>query len=120
MPLNDRDFQSIYEIVDKSFRNATGTLLMSKVTKRDVTNKLVWVPELGDQPVPLVGFDYEVKYYDTDNAGIINEKKAKVSPMVPEIGDLVFIALERGTQRLPRCIGKVYSQNYILSSLDDA
>lgn len=118
--LTDSDWASIYSWYEKASGKTQGQTLMSKVIKRDEANKLIWIAELGDQPIPLLAFDYEVKYYDTDAAGAIIEKKAKVQPMVPEVGDHVFVAMERGTRRLPRCLGKVQSQNYIRSSLDEA
>jgi hypothetical protein len=118
--LSDRDWESVYGVINRTIGKKNESTIMSKVIKRDEIHKLVWVAELADQPIPLLAFDYEVKYYDTDGGGVVREKVAKVEPATPEIGDLVFIVMERGTRRLPRCVGKVQSRNYITTSLDDA
>jgi len=118
--MDDRQWESIYDAIESAISKTKGTMLMTKVIKRNPTDKLIWVNELGDQPIPLLAFDYEVRYYDTDQAGVVTEKLAKVTPKVPDVGDLVFIAMEKGTKRLPRCVGKVQSKNFIVTSLDDA
>jgi hypothetical protein len=120
MPINDRDWASVYEVIERENRKRGETLLVSKVIKRNTTDKLVWITELGDQPIPIIAFDYEVKYYDTTSTGTVVEKMAKVTPVVPAVGDLILVAMERGANRLPRCLGKVYSKNYIVSTLDDS
>jgi hypothetical protein len=120
MGLTDRDFESIYQVLEKATAKFNSTCFLSPVIKRDTDNNLVWIKELGDQPIPLVAFDYKVKYYDTDSTGRVNEKIAKVAPVVPHIGDLVFVILERGVRRLPRCVGTIQSRNYIVTTLDDA
>jgi hypothetical protein len=117
--LTDRDFASIYEVLEKQ-PSINSLLLTTKVIRRDETKKLIWVNELGTQPVPLIGFDFNVKYYDTNASGAVIEKVAKISIEVPHIGDTVLIAMERGTKRLPRCLGKIQSRDYIASSSDDA
>jgi len=274
--LTSADFESIYAAIESRVDKKGESFLTSKVIKNDPVNSLVWVAELGDQPIPVFTFDLEMKYYDTadivgtiktisgvripeaymlaigtsllrtdypdlfneigtrygsvdathftlpdmrskfiygqtagdlsdvgttggeathlltpgetairdhvhyaemgsgataadlsDRAarhatsvdssvfpnlvkgvqgGAVNassahnnlppyvlmayiikvtgapltEKKAKISISIPEVGDTVLVALERGTKRLPRCLGKLQSENYIQTTLDEA
>lgn len=83
------------------------------VVKRDEVNRLVWIEDFANDPLPLVAFDYEVKYYDTDANGNLIARKAKVTPVVPKVGQTVVIAYESGLSRLPRCIGVLLGQNWI-------
>jgi len=50
----------------------------------------------------------------------ITEKTAKIAFATPNVGDTILVALERGTRRLPRCIGVLKSKNFISTSLDEA
>lgn len=87
--------------------------MTAKVIKRDVSNKLVWVKELGPQAIPLVGFDTHVKYYDTDETGQVNVKNSIATPVVPDVGEAVLIVLEMGAHSLPRCLGKIQGRGWI-------
>lgn len=118
--LKAEDFSSIHAAIEQKLNKRGETLLLSKVIENNVDDKLIWVAECGDQPIPILAFDYNIRYYDTDAVGVVKEKVAKVEVKVPEKGDLVLIAMERGTRRLPRCVGKIQSQNFIVTSLDEA
>jgi hypothetical protein len=98
----------------------TGTVI-----KRDVPNKCVYLREFGDQAVPVVGFNYTVKYYDeTPNgttavtAGNSQPYKTRVKTVtvdveIPKVGQTVLVAREMGTRRLPRCLGVLQGKNWI-------
>jgi hypothetical protein len=85
------------------------------VAKRDEVNKLIWLKGFSNDPIPVVAFDYEVKYYDTDKNGHVHVRKAKVTPVVPKVGQTVLVAYEMGVSRLPRCLGVVQGKNWITS-----
>jgi len=106
--------------------------VVGEVTRNDKVKKLVWIAEIGDQPIPLIGFDYQVKYYvkqPTTNAvagtafgalhittAIIPRKTREytneVEILVPKIGELVLVAKHLGSDRLPKCLGVVKGIDY--------
>ena len=123
MPLTSEDFNSIARHVELEVGRLMGRkrdwLFMAEVTKRDTENKLVWVKELGDQPIPLVGFDYEVTYYDesprgTSGGGSFHtyKKTAKAEVQVPLKGEMILIIFELAYGARPRCFGVVQSKNF--------
>lgn len=113
MPITEGEWVSIRTMIE-SLANKKGEYFTTgKVLKRDEGNKLVWTAEFGDQPIPLVAFDYCVNYYDTDNTGIVSKKTATIEVQVPKIGEIVIIAKELGVNRLPRCLGVLKGRNWI-------
>jgi hypothetical protein len=116
MPLKEDDFASIRTMITKAIGEIGQMLITGKVIKRDVPRKLVWIKEIGDQPIPCVAFRSTVRYYDEDKFGVIHAKETVAEIVVPRIGDIVLIALERGTRRLPRCLGVIQSLEYIEGS----
>lgn len=114
MPITEGEWASIYSAIGRIVGHGSKKDFMTaRVIKRDVANKLVWVKELGDQAIPLVGQDYSVKYYDTDNSGTVNVKTVTATPQVPDVGATVFIVLEMGSQSLPRCLGTIQGRKWI-------
>jgi hypothetical protein len=117
--ISEPEWNSIRTFVERICSDISGRreqyFATGKVSKRDVENKLIWVKGFSDDPIPVVGFEYEVKYYDTDADGNVNVKKARVSPVVPHIGQTVFVAYEMGVSRLPRCLGVVQGTNWVTS-----
>lgn len=91
----------------------TRYFITGKVIKRDAAKKLVWLAEFGPQAIPVVGFDYDVKYYDTDQRGDVTRKQAKVNVVTPAIGATVLVARELGVSRMPRCLGVFQGKGWI-------
>lgn len=95
---------------------------VDKVVKTDTANNLVWVSELGDTPIPLFAFDYDMTYYDESPRGTglsfggykVYTKKAKAKVRCPKIGDVILVAREMGLNRLPRCLGVCMSKNFTI------
>lgn len=116
--ISEAEWASIRELAIKlasQVANQTGNFVTGKVIKRDEKNKLVWLRELGDQPIPVVGFRYDVKYYDEGSSGAVNVKTTTAVPQTPQLGDYVFVALEMGAQSLPRCLGVILGTNWIIT-----
>jgi len=117
MPINPGEWDSITELIERLVKKVAGRrsdyFLLARVKKRDKDKNLIWVEELGDQPIPLIAFDYEVKYYLAVGS-TTQMKKAKVKVICPKIGQQVFIAREWGTDRMPRCLGVIMSKDFIL------
>lgn len=116
--LSSEDFKSIRALIESMLGKRGEYFITGKVIKRDAVKKLIWLAEFGDQPIPLVAVDYEVKYYDTDNLGKVAIKKAVVSPLVPKEGQTVLVARELGTRRLPRLIGVIQGTGWISTEED--
>lgn len=120
MPHREITWDAIYEAI----RSATQPteVIYSKVIKANEAQRLVWVKELGDQAIPIVGFTYTVKYYDDSGDGLntpaagnplpnkVKVKKVKkILPDMPEVGQTVVILRTFGSGRLPKCVGVILS-----------
>lgn len=138
MPIDRGEWRSIQILIEKYVNKRGEYFVTGKVIKRDEKKKLVWLKEFGDQPIPLVAFDYEVKYYDDSSVGqhvTVNidvpevpftgsvnanipsknkQKFAKVEVLVPRVGELVLVAKELGTSRIPRCLGVIKGRGWII------
>jgi hypothetical protein len=114
MPLTADDWGQIYKVLQSEIQRNKSGMIQSVVTKRDTDNKLIWVKELGDQPIPLIAFDHDVKYYivDASNNTVPRHGTGKVK--VPEIGEAVLILLHMGTRRLPKALGVIRSTNFVI------
>src|SRR5690348_15857553 len=118
MPISEPEWLSIANMVEKIVKRVIGTradyFTTGKVLKVDKPNKCIYMTEFGDQPIPIVGFDYEVKYYDTDNAGFVRTRNSVATVVMPKVGDTVLVARELGTRRLPRCLGVIQGKNWVI------
>jgi hypothetical protein len=115
MAITEPEWASIRALVQRMVgHGGKDNFFSARVVKNDVAKKLVWVQELGNQPIPLVGFDYSVKFYDTNASGTVLPQTAVASPKVPDVGDTVFIVKEMGAQSLPRCLGTIQGRGWIL------
>jgi hypothetical protein len=124
MPITDAEWVSISEHVIKIVQQVAGRagdhFFVDQVVKIDTSKNLVWVTELGDTAIPLFTFDYDVTYYDESPRGTglsfggykVYPKKAKVKIRCPKIGEIVLVAREMGTNRLPRCLGVLRSTGF--------
>lgn len=129
MPLSKDDWREIQSFVTQIVAQHGEAFIQSKVIKSDAVNKLVWIKELGDQPIPLLAFDYQVKYYynepfgNTTTVGTAANARQRsrktlaytkeVEVLVPRVGDIVLVALHYGSRRLPKCLGVIKSKNYV-------
>jgi len=128
--ISEPEWESIATLVNKLMRQKGEYFVTGKVIQRDEVKKLIWLKEFGDQAIPVVGFDYEVTYYDETPSGVntttvgtgadfkTRAKKAKVKVVVPKIGQSVLVAREFGTRRLPRCLGVIQGTGWISASED--
>lgn len=119
--------RTLIEIVAAEMSGNRNFFTTGKVIKRDETKKLVWIEDFGDQPIPIIGFDHEIEYYDETPKGTIAvvaggaspykvvKKKVKVKTLVPKIGDTVVVARELGSRRLPRCLGVIQGKGWIVA-----
>lgn len=113
MPITEGEWASISALIQRHVGfGGKNHYFTAEVIKTDPANKLIWVKELGSQAIPLVGLDYDVKYYDTDGTGAVTVRNARISPAVPSVGDPVFIVLELGSHSLPRCLGVIQGTNW--------
>jgi hypothetical protein len=115
--IDEREWAVIRRMVESVSGKISGRrqdfFITGTVVKSDLQNNLIWIKEFGDQPIPVVGFDYDVTYYDTDNTGVVRKKTARVKVHVPRRGETVLVARELGIQRLPRCLGVIQGQGWI-------
>jgi hypothetical protein len=121
VPLTEPEWQSIGNFVERIVRRVAGTkadyFVTGKVLKVDKPNKCIYMSEFGDQPIPVVGFDYEIDYYDTTATGVV-KKTAPVKLIMPSVGDSVLVARELGVPRMPRCLGVIQGTNWIIPGED--
>lgn len=103
----------IEDVVPQIVGTRRDYFVTGRVMKVDKTKKLVWLREFGSQAVPIIGFDYDVTYYDTDNNGITRRRVTKATVRMPRIGQTVLVAREMGISRLPRCLGILMGRGWI-------
>lgn len=123
MPLDHNDWREIQSLVSRLVAQQGEYFVQGKVVKNDPKRKLVWLKEFGDQPIPCVSFDYQVKYYVNTSSGFvggdqITPRKTRpytpdVEILVPKVGDIVLVARHLGSRRLPKCLGVIKSSNYV-------
>lgn len=129
MPITEGEWASIRSLVDVAVGETVGNrgsyFTTGKVIKRDEAKRLVWLEDFGDQAIPLVGFKYEIKYYDETPNGTVGvavgaaqpfrtrTKTIVVTPQVPKVGEIVVVAREMGTRRLPRCLGVILGKDWV-------
>lgn len=115
--ISESEFQSIRQMIEDVVPQIAGTrrdyFVTGQVIKVDKKNKLVWLREFQAQAIPVISFDYDVTYYDTDNNGIVRRKVTKATVRMPRVGQTVVVAMEMGLSRLPRCLGIVQGRGWI-------
>lgn len=121
MPILEAEWTSIRSMIERVVADIAGRrdsyFITGKVIKRDEGKRLVWLKEFGDQPIPIVSFDYTVKYYDDTTTGTkVKTAKAKVD--VPKIGATVLVARELGSRRLPRCLGIIQGIDWLVAEVE--
>lgn len=125
MSLSRDDWREIMRFVNSLFAKHGEPFVQGMVIKRDSVNRLVWLKEFGDQPIPLVAFDMQVKYYIPDGQGGLKPRLTKafsneeVEILTPRVGDVVLIAQHLGSRRLPKCLGVIKSRNYVRPQGDE-
>ena len=99
-------------------------IIFGEVIKRDTKHKLVWINELGDQPIPLIGFganltafdvvpDGNIVDVDMDMNTVANQRIFQIDPITPQLGQKVCVIRQFGLNRLAHCIGIALSvENY--------
>jgi hypothetical protein len=134
MPISDPEWESINTFVGRIVKKMVGQrsdyFVTGQVLKVDEPNKCIFMREFGDQPIPIVGFDYEVSFYDESPKGTTTpaegiaapyntyKKTAKVTVVMPKKGQTVLVAREMGTHRLPRCLGVIQGKRWIVPEED--
>lgn len=129
MALNHNDWREIQSYVSKVVGQVGEPFVQGKVVKADPVKNLIWLAEFGDQPIPILAFDYEVKYFyqepfgNTTGVGTpvqkrLKSRKTKVSAkevkvLCPKKGDVVLVARHMGSRRLPKCLGVIKSKGYM-------
>lgn len=112
MGLSRTDWSNIDRRINEIVRLSTAPVFtQGTVIKADPDRNLIWLRELGDQPVPLFTFDYKVTYYDTQALGLIR-RDAIVKPKCPQVGDVVLVAKQYGSRSLPKCLGVLRSRGF--------
>lgn len=129
MAITEPEWQSIRALIEVVSAEVSGNrnfFTTGKVIKRDTEQKLVWIEDFGDQPIPLVAFDFEINYYDETPQGTtavaagnaqpyaVTKKKVMAKVQVPKIGETVLVARELGSRRLPRCLGVIMGKGWIV------
>lgn len=115
--ITEQEWNSIRSVVERIATEVAGRrtewFQTGRVIKRDENNRLVWIKGMGHTAIPIVGFNYDVRYYDTDEEGKAIVRNARAKIVVPKVGEIVLVAFELGSTRLPRCLGVVQGKNYL-------
>jgi len=117
--ITDPEWNAIRDVCAKTAAQVSGRrsefFTTETVIKRDEDNRLIWIKGWGDDPIPIIDFEHEIRYYDTDGNGNVIVRNAKAVTLVPKVGQTVLVAYEMGISRLPRCLGVIQSTNWITS-----
>jgi hypothetical protein len=116
--LTEYDWAMIYKAIES--RVQPSEIVYGEVIRRDIKHRLVWIDEFGDQPIPLVGFNYNVPVLDVEPLGSIVDPDLDIqmiprqrafsgNVIVPQIGEVVLVLRQFGRNRLPHCIGTALS-----------
>jgi len=112
MPISHEEWQSIDQRIEDLLKPSE--FVIGKIIKVDKKNKTVFIKELGDQPIPIYSFKYDVKYYDTDQNGRQQVRQAIAQVRMPVKGERILVAKQYGSRRLPKCLGVLRSKNFEL------
>lgn len=118
MPFTDSDWNAIQEFVNRLLSRSGDAFVQGKVVRSDSARKVVWLKEFGDVPIPLVAFDYQVRFRYKETTGTTTVAKTDpysddVEILTPRVGDIVLVAQQFGTRRLPKCLGVIKSKRYV-------
>ena len=83
MPITEGEWVSIRALAERAIAaNGGGQQIMTaRVAKVDPDRKVIYVPEFGDQPIPLVDFSDDIRSYDADvPVGTMMEHSDDVPP----------------------------------------
>lgn len=120
--ITEQEWNSIRTVVERICAEVSGRrqefFQTGKVIKRDEVNRLVWIKGMGHTAIPIVSFNYDIRYYDTDELGNATVKNARAKIAVPKLGEIVLVVFELGSTRLPRCLGVVQGKNYLETEED--
>jgi|SRR5215471_2180403 len=115
--ISEAEWQSIRTMVESVVPQITGSrkdyFVTGTVKKVNKTKKLVWLAEFGTQAIPIVGYDYDITYYDTDQTGIVRKRVTKAVVRMPRVGQVVLVARELGVSSLPRCLGVIQGRGWV-------
>jgi hypothetical protein len=116
--LTASDWREIQTFVTRLLAQQGEAFVQGVVVKNDPVQKLVWLKEFGDQPIPLISFDFQVKYYYENAAGQTQTRKTvpnsrEVEILTPRVGETVLVAKHMGSRRLPKCLGVIKSTGYV-------
>ena len=110
------EWQSIHTAIQRSAK--VPPIKHSKVTKRDKTERKVWLHDYGDDSVPMAAFEYEISFYDEESGTI---QQATLLPKIPDVGDTVLVNEAMASRGLARITGvvpkkKKHHKNYIFAA----
>lgn len=121
--ISQSDWRAIEEFVNRIFSKAGEPFVQGKVIKADKVRNVVFLNEFGDTPIPVIAFDYQVKYQYKEPSGVTTIRKTtayseEVQILTPRVGDTVLVAQHFGSKRLPKCLGVIQSKRYIEPEVD--
>jgi len=121
--ISETEWHSIGRFIEKIASQVSGKrqdyFTTGQVIKIDTPNKCVYLAEFGDQPIPIVAWDYTLDYYDTDQNGNVQKRTSRATAIMPRVGDTIVVVRELGTRRLPRAIGILKGTNWIVAEEEE-
>lgn len=113
MPLDDRDWRRVQKLIDDFARTVPEYFSQGEVVSVDKSRKVVFLKEFGDQPIPIFSFQFDVNYLDTGKNQHTKLRHTIATPRLPKKGDIVLVARQMGSRRLPKCIGVLQSHDFV-------
>lgn len=110
-------WNAIADMVRRS--TAPREIVYSNIKKVDKKNKVIFVEDYSETPIPLTSFAYTFAYFDTLSTGVVQKRYDPtsgsdpaylVTPVMPRVGQRAIILDPRGNGRFPVCIGVIVSE----------
>jgi len=121
--ISETEWHSIGAYIEKIAGQVCGKrqdyFTTGQVIKVDIPNRCLYLAEFGDQPIPIVAWNYTMDYYYEDQSGNITKRTGTARVIPPKIGDTVVVIREFGTRRLPRALGMLLGTNWIVAEEDE-
>jgi len=121
--ISETEWHSIGAFIEKIAKQVSGKrqdfFTTGEIIKIDVPNKCVYLAEFGDQPIPVVAWDYTFDYYWENQSGDYIKSTGTARLKVPKVGDTIVVCRELGTRRLPRALGILQGTNWIVSEEEE-
>src|SRR6266516_1959728 len=111
MAVTDRELNNIADLIASMI--PPSEVVYGKVLKSDPDKQLIWLAEFGAQPIPIVGFNGQIKTYDTQPGSVA------VSLAPGQVAASGSLTLTTADQDVPGCSVSLPAGQYVVWGIFD-